>query len=96
MTPTQLEVTEEQYNKGSSARCIDCKTVNYFLMSLVDVSYQWNCAKCGVDNFHPCHQQALDKIYKLRDQMGQMAWALADLAIVVRDDKPKHNHQFTS
>lgn len=93
MTPTQLQVTEEQYNKGSSARC-QCGTVNYFLVSLVDVSYQWNCAKCGEDNFHPCHQQARNKISQLREQIQILQKSL-ELAIVVSDDEPKFNHQFT-
>jgi hypothetical protein len=94
MTPTQLQVTEEQYNLGSSARC-HCGAINYFLMSLVDVSYQWNCAKCGEDNFHPCHRQARDKISELRHQLQILRDSL-NLAIVVTDDTPRYNHQFSN
>ena len=92
MTPTQLEVTEDEYNSGSSGRC-HCGTVNYFLVSLVHVSYQWNCAKCGEDNFHPCHQQSRTKIETLRGQLQKLQ-RQTELAIVVVDDEPQYNHQF--
>ncbi len=61
MTPTHLQVTDEQYNSGSSAICKHCKTKNYFLVDLKSVSYQWNCAKCGEDNYHPKVQMLRDK-----------------------------------
>ena len=93
MTPTYLEVSEDQYNSGSSARC-HCGAINYFLVSLVDVSYLWNCAKCGEDNFHPCHQQARDKIHKLKEQILAFQKTL-ELSIIVMDDEPRYNHQFT-
>ena len=63
-------------------------------MSLVDVSFLWNCAACGEDNFHPCHQQARDKIEGLKAQMRVFERSL-DLAIVVCDDEPRYNHQFS-
>lgn len=94
MTPTQIEVTEEQYNGGSSARC-HCGVINYFLAPLVDVSYQWSCCACGEYNFHPCHQQSRDKIKEMRGQLEQMRQCM-DLSIVTSEDEPKHNHQFTT
>ena len=91
MTPTQLDVTDEQYNSGSSAICPGCKTRNYFLVDLIHVSYMWNCAKCGEDNFHPLHQEARNKIDQIRDQLQKLQNSLS-LSIVLSDDGPEHNH----
>jgi hypothetical protein len=91
MTPTQLEVTEEQYNSGSSAICDECKARNYFLVDLINVSYQWNCVKCGVDNFHPLHQEARNKIGQLKEQLQKLKNDL-DLSIVLSNDGPRYNH----
>jgi ribosomal protein L37AE/L43A len=52
MTPTQLSVTQEQYESGSSATC-SCGSCNYFLVDRLSVSYMWVCAACGEYNYHP-------------------------------------------
>lgn len=52
MTPTQATVTPAEYDQGSSARCA-CGTMNYFLVSLNNVTFQWVCCNCGEWNFHP-------------------------------------------
>lgn len=92
MTPTQLEVTEEQYSNGSSTICPSCKTRNYFLVDLINVSYMWNCAKCGEDNFHPLQQEARNKIGQLKDQLQKLQNDLT-LSIILSDDEPKYNHR---
>jgi hypothetical protein len=64
MTPTYLEVTEDQYNNGSSDIC-SCGAKNYFLESLANVTYKWTCAKCKEENLHPwvkMHKKRIDDL----------------------------------
>jgi len=81
MTPTQLEVTEEEYNIGSSDKCFTCQTRNYFLVPLVSVSYMWSCSKCNCENYHPCHQKCRDKISQLIEKLQKLKFDLSKMLI---------------
>lgn len=93
MTPTTLEVTEEQYHSGSSAIC-HCGTRNYFLVSLNEVTMQWLCAKCGEDNYHPMYEALRTRVSNFKAQLQQLQNKQLDLPIIVPNDDPQYNHQF--
>lgn len=66
MTPTQKTVTTEEYEQGSSARCT-CGERNYFLVSLSDVTFQWECCHCGDLNYHPNHAELRKRFDALKN-----------------------------
>jgi hypothetical protein len=75
MTPTQLSVTQEQYESGSSATC-SCGARNYFLVDRLSVSYMWVCAACGEYNYHPLVENLRKKSGVLLDN-GEGSIALS-------------------
>jgi hypothetical protein len=69
VTSTQLKVTEDEYDNGSSAQCT-CGVTNYFLVDLKNVTLRWQCSSCGEENYHPDYQMARKRIEELEQQLN--------------------------